>query len=67
MWVSTLPWGVIGQGALSETIGSLVATGLVTGGGWLIRRAHRRRKGKAVEHTADRQPPRSEDDSRIDA
>lgn len=46
MRVSTLPWDAIGQGALSEMIGSLLATGLVTGGGWLIRRVRRRRRSK---------------------
>jgi hypothetical protein len=53
MWVSTLPWDAIGQGALSETIGSLIATGLMAGGGWLTRRVRRRRRGKAAPHAVE--------------
>jgi hypothetical protein len=66
MWMSTLPWDAIGQGALSETIGSLLATGLVAGGSWLIRRVHHRHRSKTATLTASRLSIPSGQDSPID-
>lgn len=48
MWVSALPWDAIGQGALSEAIGSLAVTVLLTGGSWTVRGMRRRRRNKGV-------------------
>jgi hypothetical protein len=47
VWASALPWEAIGQSVLSETIGSLVATAVLAGGGQLVRRVRRRRRESA--------------------
>ncbi|SFG27547.1 hypothetical protein SAMN02787118_11837 [Streptomyces mirabilis] len=66
MWVSTLPWNAIGQSALSETIGSLIATGLVAGGSWLLRSVRRRRRSKTAAHTDEPLSRPAEHHSQID-
>lgn len=66
MWGSTVPWGIIGQGVLSETIGSLIAAGILAGGGWVVRRLRCRRSDKAAVQADVRFPQPLENDSRID-
>ncbi len=67
MWMPALPWDTISQGALSEAIGALAATGLASGGSWLVRCVRRRRRSKTATATAAPLPPLPAQDSRTDA
>ncbi|MER6843160.1 hypothetical protein [Streptomyces platensis] len=67
MWVTNLPWDSISQSAFSEAIGSLAATGLVTGGSWLIRCARRRHRSKTAMVAAASMPPVAVRDGQADA
>jgi hypothetical protein len=67
MWVFTLPWGVIGQGLLSEAFGSLTATGLLAVGSWSIRRVRRLRRNKRATASAASRASLSLQDRQLDA
>lgn len=69
MWVFALPWDAIGQGALSEAIGSLAVTGVLASGSWVMRglRRHRRNKRMVAPAVSARFPSMHEVGSMPDA